>query len=154
WKHMSWEQIREMADAGFEFGSHTENHLDLTSLAADVALRELVSSKAAIEKNLDAPCLYLSYPFGRTNAAVRSLAQEAGYKAAFNITPRGGDEAMDVGRRGMYVIDFLFDLKAKLGLLGSLMGKAEALKGRAINLFSAGTTMMMRHPDYNAKRAA
>jgi len=153
WRHMGWEQMREMANAGFEFGSHTENHPDLTSIAPDVALKELVSSKEAIEANLGRPCLYLSYPFGRTNINVKGLAQDAGYRAAFNIRPKRKDEIMEVGRMGVYVVDLLFDLKAKLGLLGSLMRSVEASKGRFINLFSAGTTMVKRPLEENAKRA-
>jgi len=144
WGHMSWDQIREMANDGFEFGSHTESHSDLTRLAPDVARRELSSSKAALEANLDRPCRYLSYPFGRTNPAVKHLVEAAGYEAAFTIAADKYRDVMEVGRMGVYVTDLLFDLKAKLGLFGSIIGNAERGKGRFINFFSNGTTIVNR----------
>ncbi len=44
-KHLSWEQIKEMADAGFEFGSHTVNHPDLTKIPDKFVEYELKRSK-------------------------------------------------------------------------------------------------------------
>ena len=144
WAHLSWDQMREMVDDGFEFGSHTESHSDLTRLAPDVVRRELASSKAALETNLDGPCRYLSYPFGRTNASVKHLAEAAGYEAAFTLAAGKCGDVMEIGRMGVYVTDLLFDLKAKLGLFGHILRNAERRKGRFINFFSNGTTIVNR----------
>lgn len=142
WGHMNWDQAREMATDGFEFGSHTESHSNLTRLAPDDVKRELTSSKTALEANLDRPCRYLSYPFGRTNPGVKRLAQTVGYEAAFTIAGGRYGDLMEIDRTGVYVTDLLFDLKAKLGLFGSIIGNAEKGKGRLINFFSGGTTVV------------
>lgn len=142
WGHMTWDQMRDMASKGFEFGSHTESHSDLTRLAPDVVRRELAASKAALEANLDRPCLYFSYPFGRTNPPVKHLVEAAGYEAAFTIAAGKCGDVMEIGRMGVYVTDLLFDLKAKLGLFGHIIENAERGKGRFINFFSNGTTIV------------
>ena len=142
WDHMTWEQIKEMREWGFEFGSHTHMHPDLTCSAPDVIRRELGISKEILEERLAAPCRYLSYPFGRANARVKAAAREAGYEAAFGITPARDGDPMEIGRLGVYVIDLLFDFKAKLGQSGRFMSRLEAGKGRVINFFSHGTTLV------------
>ncbi len=144
WPHMTWSQMREMADCGFKFGSHSRSHVDLTRLPPRLLREELVSSREAIEDRLGKPCLYLSYPFGRTNQRVKSAARSAGYEAAFVITPRADGDDMEIGRMGIYITDLLFDFKAKLGLSGSLLGRAEAAKAKLINSFSLGTTVVKR----------
>jgi peptidoglycan/xylan/chitin deacetylase (PgdA/CDA1 family) len=142
WNHMRWDQMREMRDHGFEFGSHTHVHPDLTAIPSDAVERELEVSRGLLEQKLGIECRYLSYPFGRTNVRVKEAARKAGYEAAFSITPRADDDAMEIGRLGVYVIDLLFDFKAKLGHYGQVMSMLEGTKGRVINFFSRGTTLI------------
>ncbi|MGH9792702.1 MAG: polysaccharide deacetylase family protein, partial [Candidatus Acidiferrales bacterium] len=47
---MTWDQIKELANAGMEFGSHTVNHPDVTQLAPADLERELAESKREIEQ--------------------------------------------------------------------------------------------------------
>ena len=144
WNHMTWEHMREMRDSGFEFGSHTLSHPDLTTLKPEPLRKELELSKRMLEENLSSPCRYLSYPFGRANTMVKQIARDLGYEAAFNITPTGIDDSMEIGRLGVYVIDLLFDYKAKLGLSGPFMERVEGVKGRIINFFSHGTPLVKK----------
>jgi hypothetical protein len=60
---------------------------------------------------------------------------------------------MEVGRLGVYVIDLLFDYRAKLGLSGSLMERMEGVKGRLINFFSHGTPLVKRSPGSSGETA-
>jgi peptidoglycan/xylan/chitin deacetylase (PgdA/CDA1 family) len=75
-------EMREMKEAGVEFGSHTLTHPHLTALPADVTAREIADSKARIEDLLGAPCRSFAYPYGDWNSAVRDLVAEAGYEVA------------------------------------------------------------------------
>jgi peptidoglycan/xylan/chitin deacetylase (PgdA/CDA1 family) len=144
WRHMSWSQMREMADSGFAFGSHSRSHADLTRLAPELLREELVCSKETIEDKLGRPCLCISYPFGRTNGRVKSAARNAGYRYGFVITPRENGDDMEIGRMGIYITDLLFDFRAKLGLSGPLLGRAEAAKVKLINSFSLCTAVVKR----------
>lgn len=65
---LSWSQVREMAAAGVEFGSHTVTHPNLTQLS-DVELDwELAESKRVLEERLQRPIDTLAYPIGTTSA--------------------------------------------------------------------------------------
>jgi peptidoglycan/xylan/chitin deacetylase (PgdA/CDA1 family) len=81
-------QIRELAAAGIEVGSHTVSHCNLTALD-DAGLRaELADSKAAIEDLTGRPVLSLAYPYGYFDDRVVAAARDAGY--CYACTARRG----------------------------------------------------------------
>ena len=75
------EQIRQMAQAGVTFGSHTMGHAYLPSLTAPQIKEELENSKKRLE-DLGLPIDFLSYPAGGFTPAIIQAAKEAGYRAA------------------------------------------------------------------------
>lgn len=79
---MSWEELRAVADAGWEIGSHTCTHPLLTQVDDDRLRHELVESKRRCEEVLGRPCRTFAYPSGDMDARVRRFAEEAGYEAA------------------------------------------------------------------------
>jgi peptidoglycan/xylan/chitin deacetylase (PgdA/CDA1 family) len=79
---MNWDELAELAGAGWEIGSHTVTHAMLTRLD-DVALeRELRVSRAACEERLGGPCSSLAYPYGDENDRVVRAVAAAGYEVA------------------------------------------------------------------------
>lgn len=78
-------QLQEATDAGFEIGAHTRRHPQLDQLSERVIWEELTTSKAWLEDKLGASVPGLAYPFGYSNAAVRRLARETGYKYGFAV---------------------------------------------------------------------
>lgn len=82
------EEIREMLSCGFEFGSHTVNHVDLTSLDQDGVLREIQQSKDELENRLNTRIVGLAYPYGRVNNQVLKLTTRAGY--SYGVTTKRG----------------------------------------------------------------
>ncbi len=79
-------EVRELAELGFEIGSHSMNHPRLTRLT-DAELRaEIVDSKKALEDLLGRPVLSFSYPYGDQDARVRQVVAEAGYATATATT--------------------------------------------------------------------
>lgn len=68
---MNWEQIKELAQASIDFGSHTVNHPDLTTLSPQEVERELAESKREIEQHTSRPVHHFCYPYGRWNQATR-----------------------------------------------------------------------------------
>jgi peptidoglycan/xylan/chitin deacetylase (PgdA/CDA1 family) len=82
---MSWDELGQAAEVGWEIGSHTRSHPWLTALDADELADELESSKAECEARLPGACRSLAYPFGDTDARVVEAARAAGYQAAGGV---------------------------------------------------------------------
>jgi len=57
-------EIRELAEKGTEFGSHTINHPQLKGLPMDEIIHELAGSKASIEDIIGSKVSLFSYPYG------------------------------------------------------------------------------------------
>lgn len=71
------DQIRELASAGFEIGSHSVSHSNLASLGSKRLREEVFESKARIEKEIGLPVLSFCYPAGRYDARVLKLVKES-----------------------------------------------------------------------------
>jgi peptidoglycan/xylan/chitin deacetylase (PgdA/CDA1 family) len=79
---MSWDDLRRLAAEGWEIGSHTHTHRDLTSLEDGELDAELRSSRTSCEEQLQRPCRALAYPFGSHDRRVGARVPAAGYGAA------------------------------------------------------------------------
>lgn len=111
---LTWSELRELRDAGWEVGSHTRTHPRLTQLSLDVVRRELEDSREACTKELGS-CSSLAYPYGDVNPAVVDLARQVGYETAAALpTQLHGVRPLEWPRVGIYNIDHLprFLLKA------------------------------------------
>ncbi len=103
---MSWTELRTLADAGWEVGSHTGSHPRLTRLDNLALDDELARSKAACEEHLGRACTSIAYPFGDVDPRVVAATAKAGYMAAAALPNRldsGGP--LEWPRIGVYRID-------------------------------------------------
>jgi peptidoglycan/xylan/chitin deacetylase (PgdA/CDA1 family) len=82
---LSWEELRQLAGAGWEVGSHTCFHADLPTLGDEELARELVHSRETCERELGRPCRSLAYPFGRWDDRVLRAVRAAGYTCAATV---------------------------------------------------------------------
>jgi peptidoglycan/xylan/chitin deacetylase (PgdA/CDA1 family) len=89
---MNETQLKSWVDAGFEVGSHTCTHPDLTALSRNAAMREIVNSREALQRLIGAPITTFCYPFGRLNAELAWCVGQAGYQLA--VTTRRGRAAL------------------------------------------------------------
>ncbi|HPN33608.1 MAG TPA: polysaccharide deacetylase family protein [bacterium] len=91
---LTWDQVREMADAGMEFGAHTMTHAILSRLDPEEQRWEIQQSKEKIEHRLGRPVYFFSYPNGGpcdyTDQTV-SLLEAVGFRAACTLTPGNAD---------------------------------------------------------------
>jgi peptidoglycan/xylan/chitin deacetylase (PgdA/CDA1 family) len=141
-KHLSWGQIRELAEAGFEIGSHSLSHKDLTKLDNRMLKYELRASKKMIEDVTGVGVKAIAYPFGKCSGRVIDEATAAGYGVGFTSFPVIRDHRMAMGRWAVYSIDGTRSLERKLGLrAGQGM---ERLKNTLIAKLSLGTTLVRR----------
>lgn len=83
--YLSWEQIKEMAEAGMDIQSHTLNHPRLPVLSKDKALHEILDSKKELESRLNKPVTILAYPYGLYDQDVIDITQQSGYQAAVTV---------------------------------------------------------------------
>jgi peptidoglycan/xylan/chitin deacetylase (PgdA/CDA1 family) len=84
---MSWDQLGELAEAGWEIGSHTRTHPHLTRVDDDALRAELTDSRAEVERRLGR-CATLAYPYGDHDERVVTAAAAAGYAAAGTLPGR------------------------------------------------------------------
>lgn len=87
----SADELRRLADAGIEIGSHGATHLDLSPSRDEAMLgTEIEGSKATLEEALGRPVETFCYPYGRTSEAARRTVRRAGYLAAVSIHDHAG----------------------------------------------------------------
>jgi peptidoglycan/xylan/chitin deacetylase (PgdA/CDA1 family) len=80
---MGWTQVKEMAEYGISFQSHTRSHANLPALADEAAMGELLDSRKRLEDILGSPVRHLAYPYGMFDQRVTGLAGQAGYRSGW-----------------------------------------------------------------------
>lgn len=86
--YLSAEQIKEMEQAGMEFGGHTLNHPRLALLSREEKQKEILEAKKILEDVLNKNVNVFSYPFGSYDGETFELLKEAGFRAAVTIKAR------------------------------------------------------------------
>jgi peptidoglycan/xylan/chitin deacetylase (PgdA/CDA1 family) len=117
----SWDELGELAAAGWEIGSHAKSHRRLPPLDDATLAEELVGSRAECERRLGAPCRAIAYAYGDDDARVAAAARRSGYSAGATISrrlePRGTrPDPMRWPRLGVDRADGSLRLRAKTGL--------------------------------------
>lgn len=82
---MTWDEVRELHEMGFEIGAHTCHHVDLGQTHGEDALREIQGSVWRLERELDESISLFSYPFGRSDQiteANREIIRNLGLRCA------------------------------------------------------------------------
>jgi len=85
---LTWDELRDLHRHGWEIGSHTLTHPDLTALGDDALEHELRGSRELIEGEIGGPCTSLAYPYGAADERVVEAARLAGYEIAFTVPRR------------------------------------------------------------------
>lgn len=84
---MTWPQVRELAEMGFEVGAHTVNHVDLGVVEGESARAEIRTSREDLERELGRPIDLFSYPYGRREQITepnRDAVREAGFRCCLS----------------------------------------------------------------------
>jgi len=85
---MSGAQIREMADAGTEFGSHLWEHRNASRLAPAELREQLARSRDELTRITGRPTTSIAYPYGDYSPDVVAETARAGYRYA--VTTKAG----------------------------------------------------------------
>jgi peptidoglycan/xylan/chitin deacetylase (PgdA/CDA1 family) len=84
---LGWADVAELSASGVAIESHGFSRRALTRPSVRAAYRELLRSRAAIEKAAGRAPISISYPFGALDAVVERIAVECGYRLGFSTTP-------------------------------------------------------------------
>lgn len=127
---MSWSSLGELAERGWEVGSHTVTHPHLTDLDSETLEAELVLSREEIGKRIGRPCKTLAYPYGDHDADVVAAARDAGYLGAVTLPgPPHRPEPMRLPRVGVYHSDHDRRFRLKVSPAVRVARRSTALVG-------------------------
>jgi peptidoglycan/xylan/chitin deacetylase (PgdA/CDA1 family) len=116
-KIMDWGQLQALRSRGWDIGSHTRTHAELTGVDDQTLMDELAGSKNDIEQRLGCPAVGLAYPYGAADQRVQSAARQAGYRLAFTTRPgfnQADDDSMALKRIIVKRKDDLLDFALKM----------------------------------------
>jgi peptidoglycan/xylan/chitin deacetylase (PgdA/CDA1 family) len=82
--YMSVDEIRALHSAGWEIGSHSLSHVDLTA-RSDRQMDEILGSRRQLESLLGFPVVSFAYPFGAYDDDSVKHIHTAGYVAALGL---------------------------------------------------------------------
>jgi hypothetical protein len=90
-KSLTWAQLEQLRDEGYEIGSHTVSHADLRSKQRTSKIptyeewlkNEIEGSKQIIEEHLGIRVSSIAYPGGFSSPKVHEATKAAGYDLAF-----------------------------------------------------------------------
>lgn len=113
---LTWQQVHEMQDAGFEFGSHTCTHPELATITPEACREEVHRSRTDLRNKLGREVLSFCYPRGSLNEAVIQHVEDAGYSAAVVTPPRPGIplNRFTLRRSGIYYKDSFWRFRLKI----------------------------------------
>jgi peptidoglycan/xylan/chitin deacetylase (PgdA/CDA1 family) len=92
-KGLTWKQVKELSENGFDIQSHTKTHRNLVQMQKSETFekyfraiaKEISTAETLIEKKLNKKCAYIAYPYGDTNNLVIALLRKYGYRGAFTV---------------------------------------------------------------------
>lgn len=95
---LTWDQVREMAEAGMEIGAHTVTHPVLSLLTPERQAEEIRGSVETLERRMGVRPRCFAYPNGRaedfdetTVSLIRSQGLEAAYTTVFGTNSAASD---------------------------------------------------------------
>ncbi len=91
WPLLTGDQVRELAAAGLEIGSHSATHARLAGAAPADLAAEVSGSRTALASLLGGSVRGFAYPYGSMDAAARRAVADAGYEYACAVQARPAD---------------------------------------------------------------
>lgn len=80
--YITWDQMKEMSDAGMEIQAHGRDHVDLHGRSNDYLVYQILGIQEAIRDHTGQLPRFFCYPSGRYDANVIAVLKSAGYWGA------------------------------------------------------------------------
>ncbi len=100
-KMLSWNNLGEMVELGFEIGGHSHAHVKMSELSESEAQREIVLPKELIEKRIGYHIYSFAYPKGHSDSfggSTMEIVKRMGYTAACTMISGTISENSDMFR--------------------------------------------------------
>jgi len=95
---MNWDQVRELAEQGFDIGGHTASHMNLGFAGSGDLSTEVVEATQKLTEKLGREVKIFAYPYGTyrhyTNDVINAV-KEAGCQLAFTTNTGIASEALN-----------------------------------------------------------
>jgi peptidoglycan/xylan/chitin deacetylase (PgdA/CDA1 family) len=78
---LDWDALGDLAERGWEVGSHTHTHPHLRRISDAAVREELGESHDQICAHVKRDCRSLAYPYGEVDARIAAIAADVGYVA-------------------------------------------------------------------------
>jgi peptidoglycan/xylan/chitin deacetylase (PgdA/CDA1 family) len=75
--YLSWDQVKEMHDAGMKFEPHSYDHPDMRNRGFQFLVFQILAPKEAIEARTGETCRFYAYPSGRYDQFVIDVLRSA-----------------------------------------------------------------------------
>lgn len=115
---MSWSDVRELREMGFELGAHTVNHIDLGRIHGAEAREEISESRTRLESETGAEVHAFSYPFGGVQHFTeenRELVKELGFECCLSAFGGAVRQDTDLFRLPRLPVSPWYRTSAELG---------------------------------------
>jgi peptidoglycan/xylan/chitin deacetylase (PgdA/CDA1 family) len=89
---MDGDEIRALADAGWEIGAHGVTHRDMSQCSYEESLAEMSESREVLERLTGAEVTSFAYPYARYSDSTERAARDAGFGAAVSYFRLARDE--------------------------------------------------------------
>ena len=109
--YLTLDQLKDMQRRGIEIGSHTSDHLPLTSLDAETQLTQIRDSKRFLEWSGLSTIYSLSYPNGAFNEEIMEILRSEQY-----LTAVTGDAGLNTLETNPYELYRVHIRKPRFGL--------------------------------------
>ncbi len=96
---LTWNEVRQLASAGVEFGAHSKSHPILPLENEESIAEEIAGSKMRIEQELGRPVSCFCYPNGDYNDAAVGAVERCGFQAAVTV-----DAGLNTVRANRYLL--------------------------------------------------
>ncbi|WP_300513834.1 polysaccharide deacetylase family protein [Aliiroseovarius sp.] len=119
---MTWNEVRQLASDGVDFGNHTATHSDLSALDEAAIANELGTADARMQRELGRRPLHCAPPYGRSSdAARRIMARDRLTSVGTRLATAGpSSDLHDLPRLEMYYFTNLIRWRAHLEGRGGL----------------------------------
>ncbi len=84
---MSWEDVRFLADQGWEIGGHTVSHARLTELPEAAQREEIEEGRRILMERAGVRVTSFAYPYGAYDAQCARVVAAAGFASAWTMEP-------------------------------------------------------------------
>jgi peptidoglycan/xylan/chitin deacetylase (PgdA/CDA1 family) len=80
---MSWDEVRDLRDAGMGIGAHSHGHPVIARLSPEEQARELGTSRDRLRTELGISVEAVAYPTGHFTEVTKRVAREQGFRVGF-----------------------------------------------------------------------